>query len=479
MDQAKDNYTRKRITHWDNQVTQKENPERLGRHYQELLHHYYRFLVHPGLKVLELGSGLGDLLAALRPARGIGIDCSGEMVSRASSRHPDLTFIKADVHDELEFSETFDVIILSDLVNDLWDVQEVFERVKKYCHSGTRVILNFYNNLWRFPLGIVKRLGLGCDVLEQNWFSPHDVVNLLDLSGFEAIDVNPRILFPLHVPFVSSFMNKFLVNFIPFQWFALTNMIIARPNFSFHERTSTPAPTVSVVVAARNEAGNIESIFKRVPRMGKETEIVFVEGNSTDNTYETIERTMKQFPEIKCKLFKQPGKGKGDAVRVGFERAEGDILMILDADLTVPPEDLPRFVDALVSGKGEFINGVRLVYPMEEEAMRFLNIIGNKFFSIAFSWLLGQPIKDTLCGTKVLYKRDYEMIASNRQYFGDFDPFGDFDLLFGAAKLNLKIAELPIRYRERIYGDTNISRWRHGWLLLKMVAFAARRIKFI
>lgn len=184
-------------------------------------------------------------------------------------------------------------------------------------------------------------------------------------------------------------------------------------------------------------------------------------------------------PEIKCVVLKQTGVGKGDAVRAGFDAASGDILMILDADLTVPPEDLPRFYHSLVSGKGEFINGVRLVYPMEKQAMRFLNLVGNKFFSLAFSWLFDQPISDTLCGTKVLSRKDYQRIAANRSYFGDFDPFGDYDLLFGAARLNLKIVDMPIRYRERTYGSTNIQRWKHGWLLLKMVAFAARRLKFI
>jgi glycosyltransferase involved in cell wall biosynthesis len=216
-----------------------------------------------------------------------------------------------------------------------------------------------------------------------------------------------------------------------------------------------------------------------VPTFGGDTELVFVEGHSSDKTYETIEQAIRQFPGRKCKLLRQPGRGKGDAVRMGFAEAEGDMLMILDADMTVPPEDLLRFAEALASGKGEFINGVRLVYPLENQSMRFLNMVGNKFFSLAFSWLLGQPIKDTLCGTKVLWKRDYAKIAKNRDYFGNFDPFGDFDLLFGAAKLNLKIAEMPIRYRSRSYGDTNIDRWRHGWLLLKMVLFAARRMKFI
>jgi glycosyltransferase involved in cell wall biosynthesis len=236
---------------------------------------------------------------------------------------------------------------------------------------------------------------------------------------------------------------------------------------------------VSVVVAARNEAGNVPDIFARVPRMGRETELVFVEGQSKDNTYEVLAKAIAEHREWSCQLMKQPGKGKGDAVRVGFNQARGDILMILDADLTMPPEDLPRYYEALVSGRGEFINGVRLVYPMEKQAMRGFNFLGNKFFSLAFSWLLGQPVKDTLCGTKVLWKKDYELIAANRSYFGDFDPFGDFDLLFGAAKLGLKIVDLPIRYRERVYGDTNIQRWRHGVLLLRMVAYAARRLKFV
>ena len=187
---------------------------------------------------------------------------------------------------------------------------------------------------------------------------------------------------------------------------------------------------------------------------------------------------MAAHPERQCQVLKQTGKGKGDAVRLGFAHARGDVLMILDAELTVLSENLPRFYEALVSGRGEFINGVRLVYPMEAQAMRFFNLLGNKFFSLAFTWLLGQSVKDTLCGTKVLWKREYDLIAANRSYFGDFDPFGDFDLLFGAARLSLKIVDLPIRYHERTYGETNINRWRHGWLLLRMVMFAARRIKF-
>jgi SAM-dependent methyltransferase len=471
-------YQRARIAHWNWVSPRKIRPKRVGAFYHRLLQHYYRFFVPPGLRILEVGCGHGDLLACLQPSFGVGVDFSDAMLRVAAKKHPDLTFVQADAH-EMEFTDNFDVIILSDVVNDLWDVQRVFEKLRNLSHAGTRVCLNFYNNLWRLPLSVVKWLGLGFEVLEQNWFSPHDVFNLLKLSGFEVIQHRPMVLMPLNIPLLSTFLNRFLAHFSPFRWFNVTNMIIARPDPARDRRHLTEIPSVSVIVPARNEAGNIENIIRRVPELGSRTELVFVEGNSSDNTVETIKNMLERFSDRECKFLQQTGTGKGDAVRLGFEAAQSDILMILDADLTVPPEDLLRFYNAIVGGRGEFINGVRLVYPLEDQSMRFFNILGNKFFSLAFSWLLGQPIKDTLCGTKVLWKRDYKIIAANRHYFGDFDPFGDFDLLFGAAKLNFKIAEIPIRYRSRTYGSTNIDRWRHGWLLMKMVLFAAKRIKFI
>ena len=478
MDDTKRRYRKNRIVHWDWVSPRKNRPGRAGAFYHRLLRRYYRFFIPSGLRVLELGCGHGDLLAGVRPGFGVGIDFSREMLCVASKKHPHLMFVQADVH-EIELKKPFDIIILSDLVNDLWDVQRVMEIIRNLSHSGTRVILNFYNNFWRLPLSVVKWLGLGFEVLEQNWFTPHDIHNLLRLAGFEVIQSRSMVLLPLRLSFLSTFINRYLAHFPPFRWFDLTNIVIARPDPARDKHDSDNMPSVSVIVPARNEAGNIENIMQRVPELGGQTEIVFVEGNSTDNTVAVITNMMERFPDRKCKFLQQSGKGKGDAVRLGFEAADGDILMILDADLTVPPEDLPRFYNAIVGGRGEFINGVRLVYPLGERSMRFFNILGNKFFSLAFSWLLGQPIKDTLCGTKVLWKKDYVTIAANRDYFGTFDPFGDFDLLFGAAKLNFKIAEIPIRYRSRTYGTTNIDRWQHGWLLIKMVIFAARRIKFV
>jgi ubiquinone/menaquinone biosynthesis C-methylase UbiE len=479
-DSAEKKHCKARQSHWDTVARKRDSWRGMGVWYHRRIEQIYRFLISPEQRVLEIGSGTGDLLASVKPAFGMGIDFSAEQVSRARDHHPEIDFIQADAHNLPVIKQTFDVIVLSDLVNELWDVQQVLEELKPLCTSRTRIMINFYSRLWEFPLYFTQLLNLATPTLAQNWLTHQDVTNMLNLAGFETVRTWKEVLWPLPL---GGFFNKFLVRFWPFRELALANFLVARPQ----PQKVDEEPIVSVIVPARNEAGNIKAIFERVPKMGRATELVFVEGHSQDDTYVTIEKEITAHPTTPSPstllrtglLLRQTGVGKADAVRLGFEHASGDILMVLDADLTVPPEDLPRFYEALVVGKGEFINGVRLVYPMEEQAMRSLNFLGNKFFSMAFSWLLGQPIKDTLCGTKALWKKDYEIIAANRSYFGDFDPFGDFDLIFGAAKQNLKIVDLPIRYRERTYGSTNISRWKHGMLLMRMVAFAARRIKFV
>ena len=453
----------------------KNAPVSWGGYYRKRLHIVYRHLIREGSNVLEVGCGQGDLLSALRPATGVGIDFSQEAIVKARTSHPNLEFVLADAHYLDLGPRTFDYIVVSELVNDLWDVQAMLGQLQPYCASHTRLIFNFYSHLWNIPLWVAQRCSIATPHLPQNWLTRHDMENLLEISGFEPLRGWEEIIAPLPIPLVSDFANRYLAKLLPFRILAIANFMVARPL----GKAIPTNPTVSVIVPARNESGHIEELMTRIPEMGGGIEIIFVEGNSTDNTYEVIERSLTAHPERNCKLMKQPGEGKGDAVRAGFDIANGDIVMILDSDITVPPEDLPRFYDLLAKGSAEFVNGVRLVYPIQDDAMRFANLIGNKFFSWAFSWLLGQPIRDTLCGTKALWLNDYQKIAENRAYFGDFDPFGDFDLLFGAARLNLKIMEVPIRYRARRYGETNISRWRHGLILLRMLVFAARRLKFV
>ena len=438
-----------------------------------------RFLVPKGSRVLEIGCANGDLLAALEPVYGVGVDLSGRMVEVARNRHPELQFLQMDAHELLAdatLAGPFDYVILSDLVGDLYDVLRAIQQLRKVCHPRTRVILAFYNYLWEPILKAAERLGLKTRQNLQNWLTHQDLANILELAGFEVIKCGRRMPFPLGLPLISDSLNKILQATPVLRRLGLQQYLVARL------RPAAPyrAYSCSVVVPCRNERGNIAAVVERTPAMGARTEIIFVEGNSTDSTLEEIQQVMARYRgPHELRLIRQgSGRGKGDAVRRGFAAASGDVLMILDADLTVAPEDLPPFFDAIQSGTGEFINGCRLVYPMEKEAMRYLNLLGNKFFGKVFTWILEQPIKDTLCGSKVLLREDYEKIAAHRAYFGNFDPFGDFDLLFGAAKLNLKIVEIPVRYRDRTYGSTNISRFRHGWLLLRMSVFAARKFKF-
>jgi SAM-dependent methyltransferase len=469
------NYRRSRTVHWDEVAQRKIAKHGPSAHYHSRLTTIYRSVIAGHERVLEVGCGAGDLLANIQPEFGVGVDISGSMLSKAAERHPGMHFVRADGH-HLPLSGTFDLIILSDLLNDVWDVQAILVEVNRLSNPSTRVVANSYSRVWQLPLLVAQTLRLAKPLDEQNWLTTEDVRNLMELADLEVVRNFPEILFPLNIPILTALLNRFLVKFPPFSWLALTNFVVARqsPAKAAHRHRS-----VSVIIPARNEEGNIERLFEWVPQMGEQTELIFIEGHSKDNTYLAIENAIRAHPERNCQLARQTGKGKGDAVRLGFQMAKGDVLMILDSDLSVSPNDLPRFYDAIVEGKGDMINGVRLVYPMENAAMRPMNLLGNKFFSLTFSWLFGQPVKDTLCGTKVLSRGAYNKIASNRASFGDFDPYGDFDLLFGAARLSLKITDMPVRYRSRTYGAPNISRWRDGWLLLRMTLFAAAKIKFI
>jgi len=443
-------------------------------YYYEDQRRYLRFLVPEGLKVLEVGCGLGDQLSALKPSRGVGIDISPAMIAEARTRHPEIDFRVGDV-DVLHEGETFDVILLADVIGHLFDVEHTLKRLRRRCSSSTRLIVVYYNFLWEPLLRLAERIGLKMPQQQQNWLSPGDIRNLLRLTDYEVVKAENRLLLPKGVPLLAKLLNRYVAYLPGLNRLCLTQYVVARMRGESERRDYT----VTIVIPCRNERGNIEAAIARLPRFGSRQEVIFVDGRSTDGTVDEIRRVAAKYPQYDIQVLIQDGKGKGDAVRKGFAHATGEILMILDADLTMPPEDLPKFYEAIASGKGEFINGSRLVYPMEKEAMRFLNLLGNKFFSMTFSWLLGERIKDTLCGTKVLFRRDYERIAANRSYFGDFDPFGDFDLLFGASKLNLKIVEVPIRYQERTYGTTNISRFQHGWLLLKMTVYGFFRLKAV
>jgi ubiquinone/menaquinone biosynthesis C-methylase UbiE len=443
-------------------------------YYRELLRHLH-FAIPKGKRVLEVGCGDGHVLRALRPKVGRGIDLSPRMIemARESTSEQDrkrFQYAVADV-ENVRFKEKYDFIVLSDLLGNLVDIQQALENIRSACHEGTRVVITYHSMLWEPLLRFAGRMGAKMPSHHHNWLSAAHIQSFLKVSGLEIIRHQRRILAPVNVPILSYALNHYIAKMPLMGGLCLSNIVVARP-------VPLPEPqpkSVSIVLPCRNERGNIRDAIVRTPKFGSHQEFIFIDGHSTDGTPEVIREVMQEFPDRNIKFFTQTGKGKGDAVRLGFGKASGDVLMILDTDLTTPPEDMPKFYNAIAAGQGEMINGSRLVYPMDKQAMRFLNLLGNKFFSWALTRILGQSLTDTLCGTKVLCRSDYLKIVRNRSFFGRFDPFGDFDLLFGAAKLDLRILEVPVRYRDRSYGDTNISRFSHGWLLLRMSLFGLRK----
>src|SRR6267143_2068205 len=482
-------------SHYDALAPSRDVWYRRNYYYHDYVEQTLRRLIPEGSTVLELGCGTGNLLAALKPSRGLGLDLSAEIVSVARRNHPQLAFENEDAETFQIPNTTFDFVVASDLVGELEDIALMLDRVREVSHEETRLILTFHNPALEEGLRLAQRAGWAMSPGRQNWVGRLAKTNLLDLADFRVERIEHGLLVPKHIPVVAPLANRYLSGRRAVSYIDLVNVVVARPVMP---RPVPKALSVTVLIPCRNEIDNIEPAVERMPEMGRHVEILFVDGSSTDGTKERIEelieryrgtkdiRLLLQVPEADYSRPKDdpnaPTKmlklGKGDAVRKGFDVATGDVLMILDADLTVPPEDLPRFLDPLAKGKADFVNGTRLVYPMEEQAMKFVNYLGNWFFSVLFTWLLEQPIRDTLCGTKALRKEDYARIKAGRAHFGEFDPFGDFDLLFGAARLEIPIIEVPVRYRRRVAGVSKVRVSRHGWLLVVMALIGFRRLKF-
>lgn len=460
---------------YDKTSRHRDKFHKLNRYYNDDIIKYYRFLIPQGSSVLEIGCGTGHLLAALKPKKGVGIDISPGMIKKAKRHYSQLKFQVMD-GEKLKLDGKFDYVIISGLIGDLNDVEYFFRGLKKNIHPGSRIIVDNYNYLWHYILRAAEVLKLKTPQVYRNWLPLAEIENMLYLADFEVVRLSKRMLLPFYIPVLSPVLNNFLAKLPFLKNLCLNNIIVAKPVVTGNNKKYS----VSVVMPARNEKGTIEDAVKRIPQMGKWTEIVMIEDHSTDDTRSEMQRVIKKYPGKKITLLVQDKEiGKKLAVYRGFTHARGEIIMILDSDLSVIPEDLPRFYDAITNGKGEFVSGTRLSYPMENNSMRFLNIVGNYLFGLLFSWLMEHRVTDTLCGTKVFWRKDWQRIKKFRDYFGDFDPFGDFDLLFGAGKLNLKSIEIPIRYRARVYGKSNIKRFKHALMLARISWVAFWKMKTI
>jgi len=463
--------------HFDWVADNDTNPRKKQNSFHKQIARLLRHHVRPGARVLEWGCGRGDLLNALEPKRGLGIDLSPKMIEQAQERNQSdkLEFRVGDLQSQAP-DEKFDAILLDYLSGYLTDIQKAFANVYTSCHPRTRIYITSLNNVWKPFFWLGQKLGLVLKQPASNWLTTDDLVNLLELSNFEVVKKSSEQLFPFEIPLITPFFNRFVARLPLFRHLGVSLFIVARPVMKPQLQGQY---SCSVILPARNESGHIKPALDRIPVLGQETELIIVEGNSTDDTWEVIQREVAAYSgPLTVSFMKQPGKGKWDAVQAGFEKARGDIIVIQDGDLTAPPEDLPKFYDAIISGRAEFANGSRLVYPMESEAMRALNFCGNKFFAIALSFVIDRPIKDSLCGTKMLLRDDYQRLIKRIEEFGEFDPYGDFNLIFGSALLDLAIRDIPVRYRDRAYGDTNISRFAGAALLMRMTWFGLRKLRF-
>lgn len=432
-----------------------------------------RFIVEPGKRVLDLRCETGHMLAALEPAYGVGVEISDAMVEVARGLHPGLQFVKSDV-ESLELHETFDYILFNHIF-DTVDVLQAFERIREHCTPDTQIVVINYNHLWQPLLNWASKIGLRATFVEPNWVSENDLRGFLKLAGFRPVRKHRLLLFPKKIPLLSDFLNGFVGRLPGWRKLCLMQVMVARP---MAQPKNEEELTVSVVVPCRNEVGNVGPAVERIPAMGRHTEILFCDDKSTDGTAEEVRRLQRLNPEKDIRLVEGPGICKAENVWCGFRAARGDVLMILDADLTVMPEELPMFLRALATSRGEFVNGSRLVYPMPQLAMKFANIIGNKFFGVLFSFLLDQRIKDTLCGTKVLWRKDWLRMERNLGNWGMQDLWGDYELLFGASKLHLEIIEVPVHYQERIHGMTKMTRvFSNGWRMLRICWHAAKHLE--
>jgi glycosyltransferase involved in cell wall biosynthesis/SAM-dependent methyltransferase len=529
LDALRRREARTRTAAWfDRYAAERARWKARNRYYYQEIERLARQAVPPGSRVLELGCGTGDLLASLRPALGVGVDISEGMVGEAIRRYGHaaqagyggrdgpaapggrLLFVRGDAH-AVPLGTTFDFVVLSDLLGHVDDIQALLDALHAVCTPRTRILITYWNFLWHGALLLAERLGLKMPEAQQNWLGMGDVDNLLALTDYRTLERGASLICPRPVPLLATVLNEVAIRLPGMRHLALVGHWLVQP--ATPRPLADPTLTCSVIVPCRNEEGNIAACVERLPALGADTELIFVDGASTDSTRQRIleqirlnagKRDIKLIDQVPAQVPAQVPVsgaggdqhtngtaagaagdkpvtmlrlGKGDAVRKGFAAARGDVLFILDADLTVPPEDLPKFLRPIATGQAGFVNGTRLVYPLEDEAMRTANLFGNKFFSLVFTWLLGQRIKDTLCGTKVLRKRDYETLVANRSYFGDFDPFGDFDLLFGAARMELPIVEVPVRYRRRTSGYTKVLVYKHGLLLLRMSLIGFRRLK--
>jgi hypothetical protein len=404
----------------------------------------------------------------MKPQRGVGIDISKEMIALASEKYPQYAFIHSPI-ETLHLDETFDYIIMVDVVDHVYDVMEVFQNLYRFCKPTTRIILTTINPWWDPILTFMEKIGAKMPEGPHNFIEKGNLRRIFEMMDFVVSYSGFMLLFPKRIPLLSYLANSLGVRIWGVNRLSCAQYMIIQPTAKNENDLGLGC---SVIIPCYNEQDNIEEAIRRVPAMGKATEIIVVNDGGRDNTVQKVKDLQSEFPNLKLVDY-SPNHGKGYAVRRGFEAAMHEIIMILDADISTPPEELPRFFEPLNKGICQFVNGTRMVYPMQDQAMRIFNLFGNKLFGYIMSFITQQNLTDTLCGTKALYKSDLKRIRWG------LDKWGDFDLLFAAARMGSKITEVPVHYMSRKSGESKMKTFRHSAHLLMACFKGFRELIFI
>jgi hypothetical protein len=433
--------------------------ERRNAFYRSALRAHFAGIIPAGAAVLELAAGMGQLLHELAPRAGVGVNYAERLNAEARKRHPELTFVLGQV-DRLEVPAGFvpEYVVLNhmiDFVHDLWDS---LHAIAGKIEGNALVAVTTSNPLWAPILRLASALRLRTPHAARNFVTARDVRSVLELLGFDVVEEGWLVPMPLGVPGLARLVNL-VVPEIP-----ILRAACSVQSLTARRRLPRAGLTCTVIIPCHNEEGNLEATAARVPAMGARTEILVVDDGSTDGTRAAAERARARDPRVRILAFDK-NRGKAGAVFAAIEAATGDVAIILDADATVPPEVLPKFFEALATGHADFVNGTRLVYPVPGKAMKIANFLGNKMFCFIASWVLRQRVSDTLCGTKAFLRSDFLRMPRL-----SVDRWGDFTLLFGAARLRLRIREIPVHYEERTAGRSKMRAFVEVWRFLAACA---------
>ncbi len=361
-------------------------------------------------------------------------------------------------------NKKYKTIILTDLFEVSTDILELLSMVNKLLGKDGIIVICSINQKWNRILNLFERLNLKDGNQKRLFINSTIVLNIAKVTGLEFVTQRNKQIFPFRMLGLGSLINNILeILFFPFS-FGIRIYSILNQQEKFNEEKKY---SKSIIIPAKNEEKNLKPLLNQIPELEEDHEIILAIGDSEDKTYEVA----KEIKEARCwpfevKVIKQTGKGKANAVWEAVEEASKEVIIILDADISVNPETIVQFNSVIDTGKASFVNGTRLIYGMESGAMRIVNNLGNRIFQYIVSIIIGQKITDSLCGTKVFFRKDFNKIKLWKELVQMKDPFGDFDMIFTAGYFGLKILEIPVRYQARVYGVTQIKRFRDGYKLI-------------